>query len=199
MGALGDVQGARILDLGCGKGRFARRLRDLGSEVVGLDPSAGMLAHAGGLSRVMGSATRLPFPPRRFDAIVAVEVFEHLHAPGLDAALGECLRVLRPGGLLAIVDKNVYALDPLRPWLPRLAVKRLDERRGLWMYPVGGPVRERWFRPGGLSRRLAERFEGVRVEFPISPEESAWAVFRRVPRLRAMALWTARAPGGRDG
>ncbi len=36
--ALGDVRGLRVLDLGCGKGRFARHLQDAGAEVVALDP-----------------------------------------------------------------------------------------------------------------------------------------------------------------
>lgn len=197
--ALADVSGLRILDLGCGKGRFARHLVALGAEVVGLDASPGMIAHATGLDRVLGSAWRLPFGARLFDGVIAVEVLEHLPRRGLDAALREMLRVLKPGGRLAIVDKNALALDANRPWLPKLAAKRIDEWRGLWMYPRGGPVRERWFRPGGLAKSLRTHFDRVGIDHLLSPEESRRAVFRLAPRARLMTLWTARAPGGADG
>ena len=49
MDALEPLVGKRILDLGCGKGRFARALQGLGAQVVGLDLSAAMLAEATGV------------------------------------------------------------------------------------------------------------------------------------------------------
>jgi 2-polyprenyl-6-hydroxyphenyl methylase/3-demethylubiquinone-9 3-methyltransferase len=191
---LGPLPGRRVLDLGCGKGRFGRRLRADGADVVGVDLSAGMLAEATGLDRVRASARRLPFADRSFDAVAAVEVFQHLAR--VDEVLGEVARVLRPGGTLAVVDRNALALDPRRPWLPGLAVKWLDERRGRWMYPAGGPVRERWFGPELFRRRLARSLVEVRVEYLLSPDEAATLVFRRLPGVRRMILWTARAPGG---
>ncbi len=194
---LGPLAGRTVLDVGAGKGRFARRLVDLGAKVVGLDLSSGMLAGAGGLDRVRGSACRLPFAPGTFDAAIAVEVFEHLSPIGVDRAIAEARRVLRPGGTLAVIDKNVRALDSARPWLPKVVVKRIDEARGRWMYSRGGPVRERWFTPGGLARRLSRDFDRVTVEGLLSPDEARRAVFRNVPRFRLMTLWTARVPGGR--
>ncbi len=194
--ALGDPSGLRILDLGCGKGRFARHLKRIGADVVGLDPSSGMLAAAGGLDRVKASATRLPFGSNQFDAVIAIEVLEHLSPQGMLAAIDEVVRVLKPGGRITIVDKNLYAMDARRPWLPKLAVKWLDEHRGLWMYPNGGPVRERWFRPLGLATHLRTVFDHVVVAHLLSPEESRRAIFRQVPITRLMTLWTARAPGG---
>jgi ubiquinone/menaquinone biosynthesis C-methylase UbiE len=191
---LGPLDGRRVLDLGCGKGRFAARLQDGGAEVVGLDVSAAMLAGASGLDRVRGSARRLPFAGGVFDAVVAVEVFEHLG--DVEAALDEVRRVLRPGGLLAVVDKNAGSFNAVRPWLPNLALKWLDERRGRWMYPAGGPVRERWFWPGAFRRQLGRRFVEPRVDYLLSPSEAQVALFRRVPSARLMTLWTARAPGG---
>lgn len=192
--AIGPVDGLRVLDLGCGKGRFARRLSERGATVVGLDVSAAMLAGAAGLRRVRGSARRLPLVGAAFDAVVAVEVFEHL--PELDHVLAEARRVLRPGGVLALIDKNAAALNVDRPWLPALVVKAIDERRGRWMYPRGGPVRERWFRPGALAQRLrAAGFRDVRVRFLLGTREGSWRVFRVLPRTRLLALWTARAPG----
>ena len=82
--SLPPLLGCRLLDLGCGKGRFARSLTELGAQVVGLDFSAGMLAEASGLPRVRGTARRLPFGRASFDGALAVEVFEHVAPEALD-------------------------------------------------------------------------------------------------------------------
>jgi 2-polyprenyl-6-hydroxyphenyl methylase/3-demethylubiquinone-9 3-methyltransferase len=195
--ALGPVRGLRILDLGCGKGRFARVLEAEGASVVGIDLSAAMLAAASDLDRVRATARRLPFRSREFDAVLAIEVFEHLDPRHRQSVLEEARRVLRPGGAMAIVDKNLASLCARRPWLPSVAVKRIDEYRGRWMYPRGGPVRERWFWPGGFKAELRRHFEGVGVVHLLSPAERAHTLFRFVPAARLMTLWVARAPGGR--
>ncbi len=188
--ALGPLEGRRVLDLGCGKGRFAAHLKAQGAEVIGLDLSAAMLGRATGLDRVQASARRLPFSNATFDAVVAIEVLEHVGAIG--PVLSEARRVLTPGGRLAIVDKNLAALDARRPWVPSGFVKWIDERRGLWMYPADGPVRERWFWPATLRRRLRRDFAEVGVEFLLRPEESSSRVFRSIPSARLMILWSAR-------
>jgi len=195
--ALAPLATRRILDLGCGKGRFAAHLEARGARVIGLDLSAAMLARAGAFARVCGSARRLPFGSGSFDAVIAIEVLEHLGPAGVNDALGEIARVLEPGGVFAIVDKNAGALDARRPWLPSLAMKWLDERRGRWMYPPGGPARERWFWPGELGARLGRHFDDVRIERLLTPGEAEKAVFRRLAAVRLMTLWTGRARGGR--
>jgi len=190
---LAPLNGRRVLDLGCGKGRFARPLAEAGAEVIGLDVSAGMLAEAEGIPCVRGSARRLPFAAGSFDVVVAVEVFEHLES--IDPVLSEVRRVLRPGGSLAIVDKNAGAMNADRPWLPSLVVKAIDQKRGLWMYPSGSPVRERWFWPGRFRSRLGRWFEDVQVDHLLSPQEAERRLFRQVPRARLLTLWTARVAG----
>jgi 2-polyprenyl-6-hydroxyphenyl methylase/3-demethylubiquinone-9 3-methyltransferase len=196
--SLGPLRDRRLLDLGCGKGRFAQALAQAGAEVIGLDCSGAMLAAggAGGYARVRGSGCRLPLASAAFDAAIAVEVFEHLHRAAVDAVLGELRRVLRPGGIVAILDKNALSLNARRPWLPNLAVKWIDERRGLWMYPSGGPVRERWFWPPELRNRLERFFGEARVTYLLSPEEAGQGVFIRAPQARLLVLWSARVPGG---
>jgi 2-polyprenyl-6-hydroxyphenyl methylase/3-demethylubiquinone-9 3-methyltransferase len=191
--ALGPIDGRRILDLGCGKGRFARRLVEEGAEVVGIDVSAAMLRDSIGIRTARATARRLPFAAATFDAVVAIEVFEHL--PEIASALGEARRLLRPGGTLVIIDKNAASLNAQRPWLPSLLVKAIDERRGLWMYPSGGLVRERWFWPVGLRQTLRRHFERVRVAHLLSPNESRRWVFRNVPPARLFTLWTAHVQG----
>jgi 2-polyprenyl-6-hydroxyphenyl methylase/3-demethylubiquinone-9 3-methyltransferase len=194
--AVGPVAGLRILDLGCGKGRFARVLQAAGASVAGVDLSATMLAEAMGIDRVRASARRLPFRPGAFDAVIAIEVFEHLDAALRSSALAEARRVLRPGGAIVIVDKNIASLNVRRPWLPSFAVKRIDEYRGRWMYPRGGVVCERWFWPVTLKRELRRDFADVRMVRLLSPAERARRLFRYVPAARLMTLWVGRVPGG---
>ena len=85
---VGPLRGLQILDLGCGKGRFARLFQTEGASVSGIDLSAAMLAEARGIERVRASARRLPFRPCAFDAAIAIEVFEQMrvgrHTLGLD-------------------------------------------------------------------------------------------------------------------
>lgn len=193
--ALAPLAGCRVLDLGCGKGRFATPLRRRGAEVVGIDLSAAMLGHATGIDRARASARRLPFAAGAFDAVVAVEVLEHVGAVG--PVLAEARRVLRPGGRLVIIDKNVLAIDARRPWLPAAAIKWLDERRGLWMYPHRSPVRERWFVPQALRRAIeGAGFEHAAVRYLLTPRERRRWLHRTLPRTRLMTVWAATAAEG---
>jgi 2-polyprenyl-6-hydroxyphenyl methylase/3-demethylubiquinone-9 3-methyltransferase len=193
---LSPLDGRRVLDLGCGKGRFCRALARRGASVVGVDLSAGMLREATGLDRIRGTARRLPFGTASFDRVVAVELFEHLAPQSLDLVCAEVRRVLRPGGIFVIVDKNAFSWNAQRPWLPSVAVKWIDERRGYWMYPRGGSVRERWFRPGQLTARLGRWFAAVRVVHILSHREAGRFPFDQVPCSRLFAMWSAQVPGG---
>jgi 2-polyprenyl-6-hydroxyphenyl methylase/3-demethylubiquinone-9 3-methyltransferase len=196
--SLHPLAGRRVLDLGCGQGRFARALTEHGARVVGLDVSRAMLAQAvgSGLDRIRASARRLPFESASFDGVVAIEVFEHLAPRAVEGVLGEVRRVLCDGGILIVIDKNVYAMSARRPWLPSVAVKWVDERRGRWMYSHRESVRERWFRPEGFRRRLLRSFSEVRVVRLLSRAEAGRFPFQQVPGTRLLVMWVARAPGG---
>jgi 2-polyprenyl-6-hydroxyphenyl methylase/3-demethylubiquinone-9 3-methyltransferase len=193
---LGPLAGRRVLDLGSGKGRFGRALAQQGAQVIALDLSSRMLTAARGLDRVRASARRLPFCASSFDCVIAVEVFEHLLRQAVSDVLIEICRVLRAPGTLVVIDKNAWACNVHRPWLPGLAVKWIDQRRGLWMYPRGSAVRERWFRPGKMKRLLARWFGDVRVVHLLAPAERGRFPFQQFPGTRLFVLWAAQAPGG---
>ncbi len=191
---IGSPRGRRVLDLGCGKGRFARRLVELGAEVVGVDVSSRMLSCASGIDRVRAAASRPPFRSRSFQAITAIESFEHIDR--LEPVLDECARLLSRDGVMIVIDKNLFSLNLKRPWLPNAVVNAIDRRRGLAMYPAGYPASERWFVPARLNRLLAQRFERTSFESLLLREERDRFPFRRLSWTRLMYVWSARRPRG---
>jgi ubiquinone/menaquinone biosynthesis C-methylase UbiE len=94
------------LDAACGTGRFAEFLAARGHQVIGVDSSPDMLAHA--RRRVPEAAfhlaelDRLPLPDDAVDVIVCALAL--VHVPRLQTVLTEFARVLRPGGDLVISD-----------------------------------------------------------------------------------------------
>jgi 2-polyprenyl-6-hydroxyphenyl methylase/3-demethylubiquinone-9 3-methyltransferase len=108
----------RVLDLGCGDGTFAARLAALGAQVTGVDPAPTALARARvahpELEFVAPTADGgLPFPDTGFDAVVCVNVLQHV--ADTQSLLSEARRVLVPGGLLAVAV-------PYHGWLRNVVI-----------------------------------------------------------------------------
>jgi SAM-dependent methyltransferase len=103
--ALADLLGpgsGGCLDVGCGTGVRAARVRDLGWSPFGVDVSAGMLRHAEGrLPVALADGERLP--TRDCCLMAAVAVMVHTDMPGYPAVLREVARILRPGGVFVHV------------------------------------------------------------------------------------------------
>lgn len=100
----------RALDVGCGEGRFCRFLKDNGFDVTGIDPTAGLIAHARARdaqgSYIEGVAERLPFGDSSFDLVVSY--LSLIDIPDIQAGIREMARVLNPGGLLLIANLNGF-------------------------------------------------------------------------------------------
>ena len=100
--------GRRLLDIGCGTGRLARRLSSLGFQVLGMDRRRGGLPAGGPAAWFLGAdACRIPLRPGACGAITALDVLEHTDDR---TAAAEMARVLEAGGLAVVTV-------PALPWL----------------------------------------------------------------------------------
>ena len=136
---LGDVTGKTVADVGCGKGRFARIVaeRNPGVRVVALDLAEAMLHAAdGALLRCAASMTSLPLAAASCDGAYATESLEH--AIDIETAVAELCRVVKPGGRILIIDKNVRHWGKLKT-----------------------PEWERWFGQRELERLLGRHCRNV--------------------------------------
>ncbi len=131
--------GSRVLDVGCGIGGSARILaRDYGLDVLGISISPGQIARARALTAsglscrfAVMDALALDLSDCSFDAVWSVEAGPHM--PDKQRYADELLRVLRPGGLLAVADWN--RRDPaVRPlsWLEQRVMHQLLVQ---WAHP----------------------------------------------------------------
>ncbi|MDJ0973505.1 MAG: class I SAM-dependent methyltransferase [Planctomycetota bacterium] len=141
-------RGKRVLDAGCGHGRYLQAFRALGAEVVGLDIGRGpelaspALARAlredPGIAFVQGSVLEPPFRESAFDLVFSDGVIHH--TPDAAAAYAALARLVKPGGALYV-----------------------------WVYPQEGALREAVF---GLARALTTRLPGIAVRtlaFALAP------------------------------
>jgi ubiquinone/menaquinone biosynthesis C-methylase UbiE len=97
-------RGTKLLDMGCGAGRFARIAADRGAKVAGIDATEAFIGIArervrGGDFRV-GDLEELPWADDSFDVVTGFNSF--IFAASIDGALREARRVVRPGGTVAI-------------------------------------------------------------------------------------------------
>jgi SAM-dependent methyltransferase len=127
--AAGESGASSWLDVGCGEGEALRRgVFRAGATRVHLDLLGEPLAHLRGAfpgsNLVRGSALALPFAAKSFDAVLCLEVLEHLEHPGL--ALRELARVARRRVILSV---------PWEPWFRAGNLVRGRYARGWGNYP----------------------------------------------------------------
>lgn len=128
---LGLGPGQRLLDVGCGGGLhlglFARAVAP-GGQIVGLDLDADSLAlaaehwageiAAGTIALREGDHDAIPARDGEFDLAWSSAVLHHAERPA--TLLGEMARVVRPGGLVAVLDSDTGGSFPVLPWPPAL-------------------------------------------------------------------------------
>lgn len=112
-----DWTGKRVLDLGCAGGFMAEAIAERGAKVIGIDPAekaieaaCGQAMRSGsGITYDVGSGEALPYDAEQFDAVVCVDVLEHV--TDLQQVLREVARVLKPEGLFLFdtINRNPLA------------------------------------------------------------------------------------------
>lgn len=180
-----ELEGSRLLDLGCGEGALLRWLLRRGADAYGLDPQLSALRRAtaavGPDRCVAGRAEALPFGDGSFDAAIFFNSLHHLPEEVMAAALAEVRRVLRSGGRLAVVEPLAEGgyFEVMRPIEDETAVRaaarravravagegfRLElEAEYATLVPVSSPA-ELLSRLAAADPRREARLEAVRAE-----------------------------------
>lgn len=117
----------KMLDLGCGTGKLAEKLINLGYKVVGIDQSEGMLeiAKKRGIEIYSANSENLPFLDEEFDGVYSIAVFHHLYTKEKVAkTISEMIRVTKSGGIILIWDHNL-----LNPYWP-IIMKKVPQDSG---------------------------------------------------------------------
>ena len=122
-----DLAGKRVLDVGCGMGRFAEVATRWGAHVVGIDLSLACEVAAKNLADRMATifqadVFQLPFAPGSFDYIYSIGVLHH--TPDCERAFKVLPRLLKPGGRIAIWLYSAY-----NPWYRMSDVYRRVTRK----------------------------------------------------------------------
>jgi SAM-dependent methyltransferase len=202
---LGLPADPRILDAGCGSGRFMVELAKLGNVTgVELSDTSVSLARERRLGEVVsGSVLEMPFPENSFDLAVSLDVIEHLDDDL--AALRELRRTVTPGGALLVTV-------PAYQWLwsghdeinhhhrryTRRSLQRVAEQAG-WQQ-----VRTTYFNslllPVAILLRVLDRFSTKTTESSldlwIPPEPLNWVLERPLAREAALIARGGRIPAG---
>jgi len=200
--AMGRVQpGARVLDVGCGTGRWIRRYLEWGFHPTGVDVTPSMLrvARERGTTAplIAGEAYRLPFADAAFDLVSDVTVIQHIQSSLQRPALEETARVLKPGGCLILMElirgKGAHIFPrPADDWIRQTrdcGVKLIGwfgqeylllDRLFVWSAQTA--------RGGNGSSRMLDRVPEQRA---LRPSPTARRVYWTVRRMTAsLSAWT---------
>jgi malonyl-CoA O-methyltransferase len=131
-----NMGATRIMEVGCGKGRFLRRLAEElpSASLSGFDLSKRMLAFLpDAVTPICGSLLDIPSPDASYDFVFCVEALEH--AVNVAGAVRELCRIVAQGGVLIIIDKNCERKGRLRiaeweQWFSLKEITRLLAEHG---------------------------------------------------------------------
>jgi ubiquinone/menaquinone biosynthesis C-methylase UbiE len=199
--------GMRLLDCGCGPGSITVDLAQavVPGDAIGIDPREDALAQGRALARERrianvafqaASVYQLPYPDGSFDAAFACAVLQHLAAPL--AALKEMRRVVKPGGVIGIVDGSsmITFRYPTNRFLERWDQLRALERAHNTGRPSDALPLRALLREAGFARTQASGEMTTEAGPPAgSPEETRRVAQNHLIRLRGVLGELAIAQG----
>lgn len=193
--------GDGVLDVGCGTGVVAVTAARLGARVTGLDLTPELIERArenAATAKVSidfheGDVEKLPFDNDEFDVVLSQ--YGHMFAPRPDVAIGQMLRVLRPGGTIAFST-----------WPPEMLVGRMFALASKYAPPPppGVSPPPQWGDPNIIRERLGDkvkelRFERATMIVPVLSPQHQRATAERIGPLRKLVeLLSASDPGKLD-
>lgn len=195
-----DLRGKRVLDVGCGSGRFAEIALAAGAEVVAVDLSQAVeackdnLGSNKNLEVVQASIYELPFPPGSFDFVYCIGVIQH--TPDPRRSVLDIAKMVRPGGRLGywIYERDwksylgtVGFKYLFRPWtksLSRDAVEKFSNILEALCWPVN-KVARKWGLPGKVVMRMLPVASAYLQDVPLSDAE-----FREWVRLDTFDMYS---------
>lgn len=159
-----------MLDVGCGVGSFHPLLRGMVGHLSGIDVSSASITQAradnGDVDYAAYDGSRFPFEDCGFDLVTAICVMHHVPPTGWQRFVSEMRRVVRPGGLVCVIEHN-----PFNP-LTRLAVARCEFDRDAALLSAG---RVRSLMSDAALSQIATR------HFLLLPSDAGYA--RRIERV----------------
>jgi SAM-dependent methyltransferase len=203
IGLCGALDGLRILDVGCGEGRFCRMLSVRGADTTGLDPTAPLLdvaqkRHPKG-KYLAGSGDELPFEDSSFDVVVFYLTL--IDIPDYRKAIKEGARVLKPGGRMVVGNLASHASTSPNGWTRDADGKALYYALDNYMEETEMEVAWAGIKVINYHRPLSAYMDaflssGLILRAYLEPiptleqiaENPKWADERRVPYVVAM-LW----------
>jgi SAM-dependent methyltransferase len=161
---IGNQQGLRVLEVGCGTGHWLDVLQASENYVMGLDFSAGMLARARsslpGMALIRGTAQHLPLPAASMDRVFCINALHHF--PEKPAFLEEVRRVLRQGGMVLSVGLDPHrGLDQWHVYDYFQESLTIDRQR----FPSSEALRE-WMSNAGFKKCITQEVEHWIIRVP---------------------------------
>ncbi|MCX6718065.1 MAG: methyltransferase domain-containing protein [Candidatus Staskawiczbacteria bacterium] len=185
---LGKPSDGKILDVGCGKGRFCRKIKDFGFiNIIGVEPSKELIKAARKNNKdiefVQASAGNLPFMDDEFDFLICIEVLSQI--PNTEKSIKEMARVLKRNGEIIIIDKNKASIHP-KFFLPLMFFKKYMEISNKWFYPRDFQFREKWFFPWEIEKMLKKYCRKTEKEYLMDNKRK---MFGFLPFLNLFIAW----------
>jgi SAM-dependent methyltransferase len=163
-----DIQGRKVLDVGCGPGLYSQELAHRGGVVAGIDLNMDWLRQAKEMGvkayLICADASQLPFRADAFALVVSVEVLSHINPDARRRVLADISRVMAPGGVAFYTLHNRRRLT-LSRWLRLRSAQQLYKTSNLDVWPSVPQEGRTMIESSGLAITASPRYLNYHSRF----------------------------------